>query len=207
MRSGSTLLQHILDQHSTVRSYSDLSAYGLLARILAGVKIKYNFCMKPMDLFYLTNKLSLYPYFNKFLWIARDPRDSYLSSIESGYAYLFWSRGRKVNGIDIGLLQRWKRVYSHYFNDQSIWHLVKYEELVTQPDAVLERVLGYLGLDLEHLLPFKKFNLVSGGDHKIRGTSTVNSHSVNRHKKELSINQIEVFNRYLAAELRALGYE
>jgi hypothetical protein len=207
MRSGSTLLQHVLGQHSELRSFSDLNSFPILAKVLVGARIPYNFCLKPMDLFYLIDKLDLYSHFNKFIWIARDPRDSYLSTIKSGYAYLFYKRGRREDHIDTGLLKRWKRVYRQYFENQPVWHLIKYEELVTQPQPLLEQVLAYLGLDCEPLLPFKRFRFISGGDYKIRHTSNVNSNSIQKYKKELSVSQMEVFKRYLAAEMEALGYE
>jgi hypothetical protein len=54
-------------------------------------------------------KTRLFDHFDRYVWLVRDPRDSYLSAVESGYAYLFWPRGKKEMGIDVGLLKRWKK--------------------------------------------------------------------------------------------------
>jgi hypothetical protein len=109
MRSGSTLLQHILDQHSAVRSYSDISSSPALASAWLGLRLKGHHLIKPLDLLYLMPKTRLFDHFDRYVWLVRDPRDSYLSAVESGYAYLFWPRGKKEMGIDVGLLKRWKK--------------------------------------------------------------------------------------------------
>lgn len=206
MRSGSTLLQHILNQHSRICSFSDLSACLAFAKILAGMRFNYHVCVKPMDVIFLGRKRSYLRYFDKFLWLARDPRDSYLSSLESGYAYLFWQRGRQEHGIDVGLLKRWRRVYRHYFGNEHVWHLVKYEDLVADPDRTLASLLTYLNVPVESLLPFDKFKLVNGGDYKLRNTRTVQNSSVGRYLWELDVKQLKVFERYLSPEMEKLGY-
>ena len=94
MRSGSTLLQHILDQHSAVRSYSDISSFPALASAWLGLPSKGHCLLKPMDLFYLLPGNKFFASFDRNVWLVRDPRDSYLSAVESGYAYLFWPLGK-----------------------------------------------------------------------------------------------------------------
>lgn len=206
MRSGSTLLQHLLGGHSMLRSVGDITSFIPLIKILIGLKPNDNICIKPMDLLYLQNKVNFYKCFDKFLWIARDPRDSYLSAIESGYAYLFWPHGKIIHGIDIGLLKRWKLVYQHYFEHTGIWYLVKYEDLVVNPDLTLKKILNYLDLPYESLLPFRQFHRIHGGDYKIYSSSTISSHSLYRHKRELTQSQIHVFNNYLSNGMGILGY-
>jgi len=206
MRSGSTLLQHVLNQHSQVRSFSDLSSFWAWSKIVSGVPIKQVYCMKPMDLVFLGKRFPFYRRFDKLVWIARDPRDSYLSSLESGYAYLFWPKGRHEHGIDVGLLRRWKRVYRHYFRHEHRWYRVHYEALVTDPDTTLAALFDYLELEPEQLLPFSKYNTLNGGDRKLRHTRTVKNHSAGRHARELSPAQLAVFEKHLGPEMRRLGY-
>jgi hypothetical protein len=206
MRSGSTLLQHVLGQHSHLRSYSDLSSLWPLAKLRLGWEPSYNICVKPLDLFYLHSRVALLSRFTHAIWIARDPRDSYLSAIESGYAYLLWRRGRLRRGIDVRLLKRWKRVHAFYFRHRERWHLVRYEDLVRQPGQILGRLLEYLGLPCEKLLPFEPFSLLNGGDHKLRGRSTIHSNSLGRHKEELTKEQSALFKKYLSLEMKELGY-
>jgi len=206
MRSGSTVLQHMLGHHSRLRSYGDITSYWMLFRLAAGWKPDYGVCVKPMDIVFLSRPpLSLYRHFNKFLWITRDPRDSYLSSVEAGYSYLFWLPGRKVEGIDVSLLDRWKRVSAHYFADKKRWHLIRYEDLVTNP-GVLEGVFEYLELPFEDVTQFGKYNRFKGGDYKIRRTSTLHTKSVARHQRELSHRQSELFRTRLGKEMAEFGY-
>ena len=206
MRSGSTLLQHILDQHSEVRACSDVSSLPSLAAAWLGLRKRGYRLIKPVDLLYLLPGSRQYRGFDRYVWLARDPRDSYLSAVESGYAYLFWPRGKKEEGIDVGLLKRWKQIARRYLAQPGQWHLVRYEDLVRDPDRTLTALLDYLVLPPEQLLPFSRFNLLNGGDYKLRSTTTVTSTSLHRHARQLTPGQQEVFSRYLGPELEAFGY-
>jgi len=207
-RSGSTLLQHILNAHSRVRSYSDASSFLVLPSLLAGYDPVENVVVKPMDIFFLWRPRLFYRRFDKFIWLARDPRDSYLSSLEVGFAYgtSLYLPGRKLHGIDIGLLKRWKRVYQQFFSSRSRWHLVRYEDLVSDPDPVLEQLFEYLELPYERVYPFEKFNLAHGGDPKLAATKTIHKKSVQRYKQKLNEVQLRVFKKFLGKEMKALGY-
>jgi len=206
MRSGSTLLQHILGQHSRIYSYSDLSSVPKLAQLKAGRQFDDHVCIKPMDVVYLRRRPTLEPDFDKRIWLARDPRDSYLSARSSGYAYLLWPPGRKVHGIDVGLLRRWKRIYRRYFEHTDQWHLVKYESLVCDPDRVIGELFDYLELPTESLLPFEPFQMRKGGDYKLAQTRTVSPQSVGRHQERLTAEQQDLFREYCGDEMAALDY-
>lgn len=207
-RSGSTLLQHMLNAHSKLHSYSDASSLLVLPALLAGYDPVENVVVKPMDTFFLWRPRLLYRRFNKFIWLARDPRDSYLSSLEVGYAYgtSLYLPGKKLHGIDVGLLKRWKRVYQQFFSSRSRWHLVRYEDLVSDPDPVLEKLFEYLELPYEKVYPFERFNLAAGGDPKLTKTKTIHKKSVQRYREKLTEIQIRVFKKYLGKEMEALGY-
>lgn len=206
MRSGSTLLQHVLGQHSRLRAFSDLSSGLALLRLVLGSAPRHGLCVKPVDLFYLHRALSLERYFDRFVWLTRDPRDAYLSSIESGYAYLLRRRGEVEAGIDTGLLDRWKRIHRVYFDAPERWHLVRYEDLVASPEEVLGAIQDYLGLPRERLLPFDPFKLPHGGDFKVRETRTVHGNSVGRHRGRLTAGQYRVFEERLGEQMARLGY-
>ena len=206
MRSGSTLLQHILGQHSNIESFSDLSSVTALAKVAASMRFKANVCVKPMDLLFLGKKIPLLNKFDKLIWITRDPRDSYLSSVESGYAYRLWLKGKNVRGIDTGLLNRWKRIHNNYLANQEKWHLLHYEQLVSDPATVLTSLFEFLEIEYEELLPFEKFDINNGGDYKICETNTVQTKSKHRYKRELSDKQLKIFDKLLADEMTQLGY-
>ncbi len=206
MRSGSTLLAHILDQHSALTAYSDVSSLYVLGRMALCLPLRNNVCVKPLDIVYLLRRANLTRHFNRFVWITRDPRDSYLSAIKSGYAYLFWRPGRIVNDIDVGLLWRWRQVHRHLLSGRRRWHVVRYEDLVTDPEPTIGRLLGYLDLPLERLLPFPRFSVLNGGDYKVQRTRDVRANSVRRYRKVLTPAQLRVFERHLGGPMRTLGY-
>lgn len=205
-RSGSTLLQHILNEHSQIKSFSDVSSLFLLPTLMSGYDPNGNVCIKPLDVFFLINNERFYEKFDKFIWLARDPRDSYLSAFDVKFAYNFWFPGRKIRGIDVGLLKRWRLIYNQYFKNTRRWHLVRYEDLVTNPKKVLRKLFRYLELPFEDVYPFPKHNLLSGGDPKLRKTNSIHKKSVNRYREQMSSSQQKVFNWFLRREMRKLGY-
>ncbi len=207
-RSGSTLLQHILNGHSQLQSFSDANSFLVLPALLSGYTPESNICVKPMDILYLIRIRLIYRRFDKFIWLARDPRDSYLSALEVGFAYgsSLWLPGKKLHGIDIGLLKRWKRIYRQYFRKRNRWHLVRYEDMVQNPKMVLKHLFDYLELPFERVYPFEPFNRAAGGDPKLSKTRTIHRKSVQRYKDNLTALQKRVFKKFLGKEMKALGY-
>ncbi len=205
-RSGSTLLQHILNEHSMVRSYSDVSSLIMLPIILAGYEPNECVCIKPLDVFFMIKRESFYQRFDKYIWLARDPRDSYISAFEMKFAYNFWFPGRKLRGIDIGLLKRWRLIYHQYFKDPQRWYLLRYEDLVSSPRQVLMNLFRYLEVPYEDVYPFKRHNLLSGGDPKLRKTKSIHKRSIFRFRKQMPQRQQRVFIWYLHQEMQQLGY-
>jgi hypothetical protein len=205
MRSGSTLLQYMLGRHQKLRAYSDVSSLPVLLGMKLGMTPG-NVVVKPPDLVYLYGRPKLDGCFDRFVWLARDPRDSYLSSIESRYAYLFWRKGAEREGLDLGLLERWKRVYRAYFEDPGRWHLIRYEDLVANPEAALERLYSYLGMEAYCPQRLEGHRILSGGDYKINRHDRVHTQSAARHVKQMTDAQRAVFDEVLGQEMRQLGY-
>jgi hypothetical protein len=209
MRSGSTLLQHLLGQHSQIHAYSDFNSLFVFPSALLGKRASYHRVIKPLDLFFLYSRSPFYEQFDKFIWIARDPRDAYLSAEEAGpvYKYFFWLPGKRRFGIDTGLLRRWKRTYHHYLRNQERWYLIKYEDLVTQPRIVLRKLFRFLEVPFEKVFPFNQFSLFpAGGDYKLGKTSSVHAKSVGRYRTGLNAKQKRLFEHLLGREIALLGY-
>jgi len=205
-RSGSTLLQHILNEHSQIHSYSDVSSLFVLPTLLSGYNPPGNICIKPLDIFFMIESDGFYNKFDKFIWLARDPRDSYLSAFEIKFAYNFWFPGKKLRGIDVGLIKRWRLINNQYFKNTLRWHLVRYEDLVSNPNPVIRNLFKYLELPYEEVFPFPKHNIIIGGDPKLRKTNSIHKKSVNRYKDQMSKRQQIVFRWFLRNEMRQLGY-
>ncbi len=207
MRSGSTLLMHLLGQHPEIRALGDVSSLFYLARAAAGRSPRGAYCVKPPDLVFLHGKHGRWKGFTRRIWLVRDPRDSYLSTVESGYAYLFQRRGRRTAGIDLGLLERWKRIQGCYLRSPENWRLVRYEDLTAAPEETLRSLYTDLKLVFPGIKPFPKYNILHGGDYKIRNTTSVTTQSRGRHEKALTAAQQRVFTEHLGAEMGRYGYE
>jgi len=206
MRSGSTLLAHVLGGHSGVRAYGDLSSLAALPRLAgrgAGTVV-----VKPPDLVFLGTRRSPLRYFDRAIWLTRDPRDSYLSALESGYAYWFRRPGPYRHGIDVGLVDRWARIHHHVLSAPDRWHLVRYEDFTAEPRRTLRRLLAFLDLPEERLLPFRwrRRDWLRGGDYKIAATRDVTPRGVGRHRRMLNASQQAVFHERVGEQMRALGY-
>jgi hypothetical protein len=156
--------------------------------------------------YFLLKNDSLYQLFDKFIWLARDPRDSYLSAFEIKFAYIFWFPGKKIRGIDVGLLQRWRLIYRQLFKHPQRWHLVRYEDIVSTPKQVLRKLFRYLEVPYEDVYPFTQHNLLSGGDPKLRKTHSIHKKSLFRHRRQMPQAQQKVFMWYLRQEMFLLGY-
>jgi hypothetical protein len=180
----------------------------IIPALLSGYNSDKNICVKPSDNYFLLLKdKRFYDKYDKFIWIARDPRDSYLSSFEIKFAYFLWLPGRKLHGVDVGILKRWKMIYSQFFQNRKRWHLIRYEDLVTQPEKELKRLFKYLELPYEPVYPFKnKFNILAGGDPKLQKTSTIHKKSVARYRLQMPKLQQKVFKLFLGREMKDLGY-
>lgn len=207
MRSGSTVLTHVLGGHSRVRAYGDLSSLGAWPRLLLS-RGGDTLVVKPPDLVFLQDGTGPLRWFDRGIWLVRDPRDSYLSSLESGYAYLFRRPGPFEAGIDVGLLHRWARIQRCYLAHARQWYLLRYEDLVRTPYATLAELQDWLELPRETLLPFRfrRRDLLHGGDYKVARTRHFSSAGTGRHRGELTDEQQAVFRWHLGTEMDALGY-
>ncbi len=212
-RSGSTLLMNLMKAFDSLTIYGEMPSIPIMMRyILGNARVNNNICAKPMDLFYLLypeNFKKFYKSFDKFVWITRVPMDTYLSEIETGYMYLSYLSRKEVEGIRTKFFERWKKVYSHYFANEEKWHLIRYEDLTTDPARTFERLSEYL--DLDHSPDKLELDILDikwdGGDTKILNTDGIHTNSTFRYEEDMTDKQIELFVDELGEEMRRLGYD
>jgi hypothetical protein len=87
-------------------------------------------------------------------------------------------------------------------------HLVRYEDLVLEPETTIEKLLAYLGLDAsEHTVSALTATLFGHGPETEWHRTTEDPRaSIGRWRRDLEPEAREACERALAPELRAFGY-
>lgn len=142
----------------------------------------------------------------KFIHIMRDPRAVMLSRMTAGF-------GTKFIGPNI---QRWKRAAQmHDDHAEALgpnrYLLVKYEDLVTNPRATLEKVCKLIKLDLlpEMLEPHKreKKGFAERSSQWMSNTlKPISTDSLEKWKAKLSPTHVALTEHALGADMQRFGY-
>lgn len=100
--------------------------------------------------------------------------------------------------------------YRPYIND-SRCHLVKYEELVTKPEIILQKICEFLHIDYEPSM--LNFNLEGTNErtdlnlpHLLGVKKAFYQESVHQWKNILTPEEVKIFEQYASAELKYMGY-
>lgn len=128
----------------------------------------------------------------RYVHLLRDPRDVGLSSIKMGWA------GNTYYGVDhwVETEKSWNELLPHLNDDQFIE--VKYEELVSSPEDVLEKICRFLNLEIEQNM-FDFFKNSTYGK--------INQDSLYRWKNELSVEENNAIEYKIADLLNLKRYE
>ncbi|MCB1366611.1 MAG: sulfotransferase [Rhodobacteraceae bacterium] len=219
-RSGTSLVEQILASHSMVHGGGEISVLGDLAAPLRGrhgdldrgeaTSLAATYCAAiaaKSDLPFVTDKMPA-----NFRWIGlirrilpeariilveRDVRDvcfsNFKASFESAghmYAYDQQSLARYY-AIYADLVAHWKAVFGDAL------FVLKYEDLVADPEPVIRRLLGFIGLDWEdQVMEFHR----SG-----RAVRTLSQAQVTSPIYDSSINAWRNFEPYLGPMLDELA--
>jgi hypothetical protein len=102
----------------------------------------------------------------------------------------------------LGVLQRWEE-------RKDTAHLVRYEDLLTEPEAALEQMLEFVGLDnspdvVNHTLEKARTDAPSMDHHR---TATDPTATIGRWRQDLSPELISICAESLDSVLEAFGYE
>ncbi len=152
---------------------------------------------------------SFIPYFigQEFaiLLIIRDPRDV-LVSFNHTKAIPFANTARPL----LWIARQWRKsvAYKHQFADASQMNMVRYEDLVVNPDSFLYDWACWLGVNA----PKKSIQLSNKDHQQWLGNSSfiqhygISTQSVGRHRSILSVPMRSFLEALCYAEMRSLGY-
>lgn len=141
----------------------------------------------------------------RIVYIVRDPRDIHLSLTK-----VPWKTGNALNHAVQwreyqSLLTRYQAQYGPSF------HIVRYEDLIVDPAAVLEGLTRFLGLDFEPdmLVRYQGQALYDPKDEpwKKRVAGAIDPTNSGKWRKELSSGQVGIFEAVCGRDMRQLGYE
>lgn len=211
-RSGSTLLMNLMKTFDSIDVYGEVHSLPIMLKsLMRNDKPEKDICLKPMDFVYLLLKSDYKKYFkvfDKFVWITRMPMDTFLSEMETGYMYLSHMSKKEKNGIRTKFFDRWKKIYSHYFDNDDKWYLIRYEDITDNPLKEFKDLSNYLDIDFnKEKLDLSSLNVRwDGGDTKILKTNKIHKKSRYRYKNEMNDKQINLFDDYIGNEINKLGY-
>lgn len=110
---------------------------------------------------------------------------------------------------------RWRDAYERYTSMKakqgSRITLVRYEELVTEPSSVMERVADFLGLEYKHEWLEEKSGLVTLNDlesvtHLKAALEPISESSIGRGRKKLTADQLRVIGHLTSKQAADAGY-
>ncbi|MEL6739344.1 MAG: sulfotransferase [Planctomycetota bacterium] len=140
----------------------------------------------------------------KFIHIVRDPRDVVLSQKE------VFGRPAILSAL------RWRLDLRHHHDAERLlprdrYRLVKYEDLVADPESAIRPLAEFLGLTYsdEMINPGErdKAGFSSMETHKLQTLEKVTTGRIGRYKGKLSKGDIAATERLCAELMRGLGYE
>ncbi|MEE2931006.1 MAG: sulfotransferase [Bacteroidota bacterium] len=141
--------------------------------------------------------------FSKYIFLIRDPRDVVLSykKLDNHRAqdtqYAIWKWIDSVQQLE-------------YLQKRTNVLLIKYEDLVLDPNMEVNKILNYLGFDDNNTLISSKTNAVNMGVgdklHHKNLNKPINNNSIGKWKKHLSNNDVKLINRRCSKYLQEFGY-
>jgi hypothetical protein len=146
---------------------------------------------------------------NKVIHIIRDPRATCASKnvSEEKYPWLFLIRQWRKSAAFI-----WKNVLGPQA-DPARSMLVRYEDLISRPEAEARRICAFLGVGFDPKVVQPEYFKDSEGNPWVQNTSyqdaaqkVFNVKSIGKWKDALKAPEIELIERLCAAEMRAFGY-
>ncbi|KAA3606091.1 MAG: sulfotransferase [Planctomycetota bacterium] len=141
----------------------------------------------------------------KILWIVRDPRDVFLSwrkmdpNKSDPLAFAFDWKFKQRGWVQAMRRKAWPES----------WFLLRYEELVTEPQATVEKICQFLEIpyEAEMLNFFESSSKFIGTHHSEKIFQPVSRGSVEKWRKELEIGSRAIIERVNRREFQIAGYQ
>jgi hypothetical protein len=198
-------LRSYIASHSGKLSFSDACRYCFFssARALNKNHVKAVINKHPEFTFYIPLLIKLFPE-SKFIVLARDYRDRYLS-VKENVKFSFFSS--IVNGIS------WKIIYENIFAHQMLnsdkFIFIKYEDLIQKPEVEFKRILNFISIKVDSDPElFNKYkgefklkeseNVLGENFNKMHKNSSlaVNANNLNKWQKKLTQDEINTLELY-----------
>jgi len=167
---------------------------------------KYWFSKEP-DLFQHIYEIGLHMPKAKFVYMVRDGRDVALSMLKGGAhehhiynAAIKWVEAQRCCLSAISDSKMQERIF-----------ILKYEELVFNPEKISQQLMNFIGLDFEEsqLEFYKEKEIISHSEKSVfwkNLAKPIDSRNTGNYKKYLSPREIGVFESIAWREMAALGY-
>ncbi|MDY7038802.1 MAG: sulfotransferase, partial [Thermodesulfobacteriota bacterium] len=195
---------HVLTQLSERLYHSEIYNYKANKDDTKIIGIKEAFCEE-----YTEPILNYQALDSVVLHIIRDPRavvasrnyGKYMEATGSKYPIFF-------------IIRSWLRTVANYIlnKDNDNYLMIKYEDLVRQPEEILKHICVTLGVEFsKDIINFEKYTDSEGNKWESNSSfsrfNTINTSSVDRWKDVLSFEEIEIIEYYCKSEMELMGYE
>jgi len=142
-----------------------------------------------------------------YVFIVRHPLDTLASLVEIGFNK---SLPKPFEGkLDI-VHDFIKSGYKYYLEHPQKSYMIKYENLIQNPDEELKKLFKFLNEDYDPKIikeVFKKNNKGGVGDPKFKKTNKIHTQSINRWKNDLKDNQLKLATKKLKDLCEILDYD
>lgn len=153
----------------------------------------------PRHLWHISSILRDFPQ-AKFIFIYRDPRDNYVSYKKK------W--GDKLTPL--AFAKAWnKSLYRINKANQGAILYIKYEDLVSNPIAQLEKVASFLSIGWDNVLtePSKRGNPWRGNSMFGKSMDSISKENLGRYKKVIKNEDLIIIESYCQRLMNKYGYE
>lgn len=148
----------------------------------------------------------------KLIYVYRDPRDVLVSAIDHGKKILAEGQNHtfaQMVDFDKALkrVHNWIGIWEEYSKMKRVLR-VKYEDLMMNPTAIVDRIVSYLNLSVNAQL-IERILWTYNKENKEADMTGLhfNKGMIGRHRAELTTSQLRMINETLGKKIAAMGYQ